>query len=169
MIGQHNAIDLNIFLAAPPPPVPNCTIVATSGSPEVTLKWSTSFNSRYGVGRYRVVVTGSSSTCSSDQVSPNEEYSCSGLGLGMDYSIRFNAINCGGQEGESNTHSIQLRGETHDYITWWKLFCIHFLCIIVPEIPTNIKVTTEGDFRVEWTKMVSYSGFYTSPSIHHTF
>ena len=67
---------------------------------QVSLQWSPSFTSQYDVERYRVSVNPDPSSCSSDQVSPSEDYSCSGLVLGTRYTFTVSAINCGDQEGE---------------------------------------------------------------------
>ena len=77
---------------------------------EVSLQWSPSFTSQYSVERYRVSVNPDPSSCSSDQVSPSEDYSCSGLVLGTRYTFTVSAINCGDQEGERNTFDISLCG-----------------------------------------------------------
>ena len=47
-----------------------------------------------------------SSFCSSDQVIPSEDYSCPGLSPERNYSITVSAINCGDQEGESDTFTV---------------------------------------------------------------
>ena len=65
----------------------------------VSLNWSHSFNTQHRVDRYNVTVTPNPSSCSSDQVSPSEDYSCSGLDLQTNYTITVSAINCGDQEG----------------------------------------------------------------------
>ena len=65
----------------------------------VSLNWVPSFNTQHRVDRYAVTVTPDPSSCSSDQVSPSEDYSCSGLDLQTNYTITVSAINCGDQEG----------------------------------------------------------------------
>ena len=50
------------------------------------------------------------SSCSSDQVSPSEDYNCYGLVLGTHYTFTVSAINCGDQEGERNVFDISLCG-----------------------------------------------------------
>ena len=67
---------------------------------EISFQWSPSFTSQYNVERYHVSVNPDPSSCSSDQVSPSEDYSCSGLVLGTRYTFTVSAINCGDQEGE---------------------------------------------------------------------
>ena len=51
-----------------------------------------------------------SSSCSSDQVSPSEDYSCSGLVLGTRYIFTVSAIYCGDQEGERNDFDVSIGG-----------------------------------------------------------
>ena len=84
----------------PPPPPTNCSLLPSPGGAEISLQWSPSFTSQYAVERYRVSVNSDPSSCSSDQVSPSEDYSCSGLDLGTHYNFTVSAINCGDQEGE---------------------------------------------------------------------
>ena len=87
----------------PPPALANCSLLpSSSGGAEISLQWSPSFTSQYAVERYHVSVNPDPSSCSSDQVSPSEDYSCSGLVLGRHYTFTVSAINCGDQEGERN-------------------------------------------------------------------
>ncbi len=87
-----------------------CSLLLPPGGPVVSLQWSTSFTSQHAVERYRVVVTPDPSSCSSQQVSPSENYTCSGLVLGTEYSFTVSAINCGNQEGTRETFTIQPQG-----------------------------------------------------------
>ena len=92
----------------PPPPNSSATCSLASGL-DVSLQWSSSFNSQHAVERYRVSVDPDpSSSCSSDQVIPSEDYSCPGLSPERNYSITVSAINCGDQEGESDTFTVLL-------------------------------------------------------------
>ena len=82
---------------------------------DVSFQWSSSFNSQHAVERYRVSVDPDpSSSCSSDQVMPSEDFSCPGLSPERNYSITVSTINCGDQEGESYTFTVlpQLLGIT---------------------------------------------------------
>ena len=72
-------------------------------TPRLVFQWCPSFNAQYRVERYNVTVTSDPSNCTSDQVSPSEDYSCSGLDLETNYTITVSAINCGDSEGESIT------------------------------------------------------------------
>jgi predicted phage tail protein len=76
----------------------------------ITINWFPSFNSQYNVERYQVAVTPDPTPSCTGSVSPNVSYTCSGLSLDIDYTITVSAINCGDQEGENNTFSVQLQG-----------------------------------------------------------
>jgi hypothetical protein len=73
----------------------------------ITLNWNSSFNSQYNVERYQVAVTPDLTPSCSRSVSPNVNYTCSGLSPDTDYTIRISAINCGDQEGMSNIFGVQ--------------------------------------------------------------
>ena len=84
-----------------------CSLVTSASGFDVSLQWSSSFNSQHAVERYRVSVDPvPSSSCASDQVIPSEDYSCPGLSPERNYSITVSAINCGDQEGENNTFTV---------------------------------------------------------------
>ena len=88
-------------------PVATCSLVTSAGGLNISLQWSSSFNSQHAVERYHVSVDPDPfSFCSSDQVMPSEDYSCPGLSPERNYSITVSAINCGDQEGESNTFTV---------------------------------------------------------------
>ena len=79
----------------------------------VIIQWSNLFTSQHAVVRYRVSVSPDPSSCSSDQVSPSRDYSCSGLVPGTTYTFTVSAfIDCGGegQEGERVTFTVQPQG-----------------------------------------------------------
>jgi hypothetical protein len=80
------------------------------GELSITINWDTSFNSQYSVERYQVAVTPDPTPSCAGSVSPNMSYTCSGLSPDTDYTITVSAINCGDQEGESSTFSVQPRG-----------------------------------------------------------
>ena len=75
------------------------------------VHFNNTFNALHAVERYNVTVSPDPSSCSSDQVSPGEDYSCSGLDLETNYTITVSAINCGDQEGDISGYSIQLDGK----------------------------------------------------------
>ena len=54
------------------------------------------------------------SSCSNDQVSPSEDYSCSGLVLGTHYTFTVSAINCGNQEGGESRFNTFIEGEIEE-------------------------------------------------------
>ena len=102
---------LYIFSATPPSPSStSCSLLPSPGGAEVSLQWSPSFTSQYAVERYHVSVNPDPSSCSSDQVSPSEDYSCSGLVLGTPYTFTLSAINCGDQEGNTDTFTVTVQG-----------------------------------------------------------
>ena len=114
MFVNNNCFFSNNVIAIDPPPLVNFTSCSlhpsTGGKAEVSLPWSSSFTSQHGVERYRVSVNPDPSSCSSDQVSPSEDYSCSGLVLGTRYTFIVSAINCGDQEGEENSAIVFIEG-----------------------------------------------------------
>ena len=96
-------------LAPPPAPDFNCSIRSTPDGPLIlSLHWAREFNSEHTVDRYRVVLTPDPSSCSSDQVPPSEDYSCSGLDPETEFAV--SAINCGDQEGRNSTVSMVFGG-----------------------------------------------------------
>ena len=97
---------------APPPTLPSTSyaLLPSPGGAEVSLQWSPSFTSQHAVERYRVSVTPDPSSCSSDQVSPSENYSCSGLVLETPYTFTLSAINCGDWEGNRKSFIIDFCG-----------------------------------------------------------
>ena len=93
-----------------PPPPTNCSLLPSPGGAEISLQWSPSFTSQYAVERYHVSVNSDPSSCSSNQVSPSEDYSCSGLVLWTHYTFTVSAINCGDQEGGRSTITAVAQG-----------------------------------------------------------
>ena len=94
------------FLGPASPPQPKCILQSVSGWLEMVLQWSDEFNAEHVVERYNVRVGSDPAFCTSDQVSPNQNYSCYGLDQ-MDYSVSITAFNCINQEGEDATYDIQ--------------------------------------------------------------
>ena len=113
MVVALNPFNKIFTYADPPPPVSiKCSLSSLmEKNLSVSLGWSPSFNTQHGVDRYNVTMTPDPSSCSSDQVSPSEEYSCSGLDLQTNYTITVSAINCGDQEGEISTKFISFNGK----------------------------------------------------------
>ncbi len=104
-----------IFIASPSTTSSPCSLLLPPGGPVVSLQWSPSFTSQHDVERYRVILTPDPSSCSSQQVSPSEDYTCPGLVLGTDYSFTVSAINCGNQEGTRETFTVQPQGKLKVY------------------------------------------------------
>ena len=101
LFSRSNQVTLHRIILPSPPA--NCSLLPPPGGAEISLQWPPSFTSQYAVERYNVSVNPDPSSCSSDQVSPSEDYSCSGLVLGTRYTFTVSAINCGDQEGERST------------------------------------------------------------------
>ncbi len=127
------------FSVLSPPPNVSCILLSSPGAAEVSLSWSPSFTSQHAVERYRVSVSPNPSSCSCDQVSPSEDYSCSGLVPGQMYNFTVSAINCGGQEGEDKTFFITLNG-LNNYSSTTILIC-RYLCFKGPNPPSIVNVS----------------------------
>jgi hypothetical protein len=98
------------ILGPPPAPMTSCSLARSVGKDlGITINWFPSFNSQYNVERYQVAVTPDLTPSCTGSVPPNMSYTCSGLNSDTDYTITVSAINCGDQEGESNTFSVQSR------------------------------------------------------------
>ena len=75
---------------------------------DLSLLWSSDFTNRHSVENYRVlVIPDPDFSCSNNQVSPSEDYTCSGLNPETDYTLLISAINCRTQEGESFSFMLQ--------------------------------------------------------------
>ena len=98
-----------LYTAIPTPSTEATCLVSTlpDGRLNVLLQWFSSYNSDYDIQRYDVTVTPDPTSCSSDQVSPSEDYSCSELDQETDYTITVSAINCGDREGRGSNFSVQ--------------------------------------------------------------
>ncbi len=114
---------LLLYIVSPSTFTTPCPILPSDGGPVVSLQWCPSFTSQHAVERYCVLVTPDPSSCSSQQVSPSENYTCSGLVLGTHYSFTVSAINCGNQEGTRETFTVQPQGKysTSNFIKNWHL------------------------------------------------
>ena len=102
-----------MYLVTPSPTV-GCSLTSSSGAVDVSIQWSPSFTSQHAVERYRVSMSPDPSSCSSDQVSPSEDHSCSGLVLETIYNFTVSAItDCGGedQEGERASFTVLPQGD----------------------------------------------------------
>ena len=83
---------------------------SAGGTVEVSFHWSPSFTRQYAVERYGVSLNPDPSSCSNDQLSPSEDYSCSGLERGKNYTFTLSAANCGDQQGEDVVLSTSFNG-----------------------------------------------------------
>ena len=68
------------------------------------------------------------SSCSSDQVSPSEDYCCSGLVLGTRYTFTVSAINCGDQEGERESFIVNITMNGKHILTSIQKVCCYPTC-----------------------------------------
>ena len=111
--------------APPTRPFLECSLVISPGGVIVFFGF---FSSGNNVTNYRVVPSPTPSSCPSDQlVSPSEDYSCSGLVLGTNYSFNVGAINCGNQEGPGSTIIVQPQGNIDLlYIILFHCYNIYF-------------------------------------------
>jgi len=97
-----------VIVGSPTSPITKCSLLPLNGENlNVSLRWSPSFESQHRVEKYNVTVTPDLSSCSNDQVSPSDDYNCSGLDLQTNYTITVTAINCRNQEGENITFNVQ--------------------------------------------------------------
>ena len=55
---------------------------------------------------YTVIVDPATSSCSNDQLSPNDRYSCTGLTVGTSYTFSISAVNCVDQIGTTHTFTV---------------------------------------------------------------
>ena len=136
-----------------------CSLIPSSGGGlDVSLQWSSYFNSLHAVERYNVAVTPDPSSCSSDQVPPSEDYSCSGLDLGTNYSITVSAINCGDQEGERASFNTQLQSQLLGIIVCYS-DCMRYAIILclVPGVPEDVStmISDSNHIDIQWTEVVS--------------
>ena len=96
------------ILGPAPPPQPKCILQSAVGGLEMVLQWSEEFNAEHSVERYNVRMSPDPASCTSDQVPPHQNYSCSGLDrMGTNYSVSLTAFTCINQEGEINAYNIQ--------------------------------------------------------------
>jgi hypothetical protein len=109
--GYHTCMYVIYFVGPPPAPLTSCSFARSVGKDlGIAINWNSSYNSQYSVERYQVAVTPNPTPSCTGSVSPNMNHTCSGLSLDTDYIITVSAINCGDQEGESSTFSVQLLG-----------------------------------------------------------
>ena len=96
--------------APPPQPVYSCDITGGSpGSVDLTLNWDPSFTTQHAVDMYCMRATGGS--CAERQCVPTDTpYTCSGVVAGLEHRLTVTAVNCGSQEGDGNTFTVQPKG-----------------------------------------------------------
>ncbi len=91
-------IMINYYFYIAPPSLTSstpCSLLLPPGGPVVSLALQWSFTSQHAVERYHVVVTPDPSSCSSQHVSPSENF-WTGPGDRL-YSFTVSDINCGNQ------------------------------------------------------------------------
>ena len=73
---------------------------------DLTLNWIASFTSKHAVDMYCVMATGGS--CAERQCVPTDtSYTCSGVVAGLEHRLTVTAVNCGSQEGDGDTFTLQ--------------------------------------------------------------
>ena len=101
---------IRLFISNPDiPPSPSgasCSVLSSTGGPSVVLELDPSFIMDYAVESYTVTVDPATSSCSSDQLSPNDHYSCTGLTVGTSYTFSISAVNCVDQIGATHTITV---------------------------------------------------------------
>ena len=112
------------------------------------VHFNNKYNDVHAVERYNVTVTPDPSSCSSDQVSSSEDYSCPGLDLETNYTITVSAINCRDQEGETTVNFLILNGILYTYVDK-NMNGLAFLP--APPVP-DVSVSKDdlNNIRVEW-------------------
>ena len=149
-----------------------CSLMTSDFGLCFSLQWPSSFNSQHAVGRsmYRVSVDPDPFSCSSDQVIPSEDYSCPGLSPERNYSITVSAINCGDQEGESDTFTIlpQLLGTglTHHHVVRCSFYGVADYTLIFEGSAgemVEVKVVSSDDSCMNGSCFTSFSSPMASP------
>ena len=91
----------------PSPSGASCSVLSSIGGLSVVLELDPSFIMNYAVERYTVTVDPANSSCSNDQLSPNDRYSCTtGLTVGTSYTFSISAVNCVDQIGATQTITV---------------------------------------------------------------
>ena len=99
--------DTCYFSDAPPSPSgASCSVLSSTGEPSFVLELDPSFIMDYTVESYTVTVDPATSSCSNDQLSPNDGYSCTGLTVGTSYTFSISAVNCVDQIGATHTITV---------------------------------------------------------------
>ena len=92
--------------APPSPSGASCSVLSSTGGLSVVLELDPSFIMDYAVESYTVTVDPATSSCSNDQLSPNNRYSCTGLTVGTSYTFSISAVNCVNQTGATHTITV---------------------------------------------------------------
>ena len=77
-----------------------------------------SFIMDYAVESYTVTVDPATSSCSNDQLSPNDRYSCTGLTVGTSYTFSISAVNCVDQIGATHTITVHPQSKLQQIYVW---------------------------------------------------
>ena len=92
----------------PHPSSISCSLFS-SENPGVTFQWNSSFNSQHAVERYHVAVTPDITDCSR-YVNSSENYNCSRLTLGTNYTFSVSVVNSENDKGMKYSITIQPQG-----------------------------------------------------------
>ncbi len=105
---------VSLHFLDPPAPTVACSLFPSTkiaSTFEVSFEWSPSFNSQHTVLRYNVSVSPDPAACSSDQISPNQDFRCVDLVPHTIYNFTVSAIvNCEEEEGETTSFLVQPQG-----------------------------------------------------------
>ena len=121
-----------LFFPAIPPPHMHCFLTSSSGGAVVSIQWSLSFTFQHDVERYRVSVTPDPSDCSSDQISPKDNYTCLALRPQTIYTFTISSITeCGPEYHEGGRSSFIVQPQGRDSRKGIVANCLSYLVRIM--------------------------------------
>ena len=103
--------NVSLVDAPPSPSSAACSVLSFSGVAGITIQWDDAFTMEHVVENYLVTVDPATSSCSNDQLSPNDRYSCTGLTVGTSYTFFIRAVNCVDQIGATHTITVHTQSK----------------------------------------------------------